>query len=175
MSKDKIMKPRQKAKKVELSWIQAKLYHISVLYLVMSVVLVGVFAVSVRYEVAPKKLIFEQADAASKPKEAPVEITTCEEAIKVYSKQYGVSEDLMVRIMESESGDDHTAENGVSTATGCFQWVIGSWRSYGKKLWGDDFYQKNVYSPKDNTELAAWTISKYGTSPWDASKHAWGR
>jgi len=170
------MKPRQKAKKVELSWIQTKLYHISVLYLVISVVLVGVFAISVRYsQFQPKKLIFEQAEAASKPEEAPVvEPTTCEEAIKVYSKQYGAPEELMLRIMKAESGNDHTAENGVSTATGCFQWVIGSWRSYGKKLWGDDFYQKNVYDPKDNTELAAWTIAKYGTSPWDASKGSWG-
>lgn len=100
-------------------------------------------------------------------------IVDCKTAAAVYSRRYFVNENLLGRIIDAESGNKATAASGKSTARGCFQFVIGTWELYGKRHWGDDFYQKNVYNPAHNVELAAWAISQYGTSDWDASKHIW--
>lgn len=108
-------------------------------------------------------------------KEEIVEVVDCETAIEALAPKYEAPKTLMRRIMKAESGNEPTVENKVSTATGCFQWVIGSWRMYGKELWGEDFFSKNIYSPKDNVELAAYVIAKYGTSDWNASKHIWSK
>lgn len=179
MSQDIKMKPAKKPfKKVELNWIQSKLYNISLLFLVISVILTLIGATSIRYGVFDRETIVSNVRAESvrqvKAPVSEVEIKDCATAITVASKQYGAPEDLMQRIMLSESGNKHTVENSVSTATGCFQWILGSWRYYGKELWNEDFYEKNIYNPKDNAELAAYVISKYGTKDWDASRHAWG-
>ena len=102
-----------------------------------------------------------------------IDITDCYSASQVMSKKYSVPEELLNKIIKAESGNNPLVENKVSTATGCSQWILGSWRSYGKMLWGEDFHSKNIYSPKDNVELLAWTIANYGTSPWDASRASW--
>lgn len=102
-------------------------------------------------------------------------ITDCHSAAAVYSVKYQVNRDLLDRIIKAESGNDPHAPNKKSTARGCFQFIFGTWELYGKKHWGDDFYTKSVYSPAHNVELAAWVISQYGTSDWDASKHIWNR
>lgn len=121
----------------------------------------------------PVQAKFEAKESIPEVKE--IEITDCYSASKVMSKKYSVPEELMNKIIKSESGNNPLVENKVSTATGCSQWILGSWRSYGKMLWGDDFHSKNIYSPKDNVELLAWTIANYGTSPWDASRAVWGK
>lgn len=182
MSQDIKMKPvRKPSKKVELTWIQSRMYHISVLFLVITVILTLVGATAIHYRVFEKNtIIISSVSAAEKPKEeifeeGVVEPIDCETAVKKYSNEYQAPEDLMQRIMRSESGNVHTAENKSSTATGCFQWIIGSWRLYGKELWKEEFYGKNVYNPSDNVELAAYVISKYGTDDWNASRHSWGR
>lgn len=82
---------------------------------------------------------------------------------------------LMARIAQAESGNNPLAENKTSTATGCFQILNKSWRYYGEMLWGDDRFNKNIYNPKDNTELAKFMIEKEGTSPWDSSKAVWSK
>ena len=112
---------------------------------------------------------------ADVPEVKEIEIIDCYSASKVMSKKYSVPSELMDKIIKAESGNNPLVENKVSTATGCSQWILGSWRSYGKMLWGDDFHSKNIYSPKDNVELLAWTIANYGTSPWDASRAVWGK
>ena len=133
--------------------------------------------ISVKWESEP--VTFENPAMASnmKPSEVTevkeIEITDCYSASKVMSKKYSVPEELMNKIIKAESGNNPLVENKVSTATGCSQWILGSWRSYGKMLWGDEFHSKNIYSPKDNVQLLAWTIANYGTSPWDASKSSW--
>lgn len=180
MSQDIKMKPvRKPLKKVELTWIEGKVYHISVLFLVVTVILTLVGSAAIRYGLfEDHTIVIENAHASTLGVKSEAvkqeEIKDCEGAVAFYSKQYGAPEDLMQRIMRSESSNDPLVENKVSTATGCFQWIVGSWRQYGKELWKDQFYAKNVYNPKDNTELAAYVISKYGTGDWDASRHAWG-
>lgn len=108
-------------------------------------------------------------------KEEEKEPTDCYTAAEKFAPKYGVDLELMKRIIKAESGNNRKAENSGSTATGCSQYVIGSWRYYGKMLWGDSFYEKNIYNHGDNVELMAWTIANYGTSPWDASKNVWDK
>lgn len=64
------------------------------------------------------------------------------------------------------------AKNPTSSASGEFQFLAGSWYYYGKQLWGDDFYSKNIWTT-DNRELAWYVYKKYGTRDWNASKECW--
>lgn len=159
------------------AWVVDKFLNIAVLYFVLSILTVLGFAWANYYDVFKgNTIIIENAHAAGKEDgETELSVVDCESAISVSSKQYQISRDLMVRIMDAESGNKHTAANKESTARGCFQFILGTWELYGKRHWGEDFYNKNIYSPKDNVELAAWAMSEYGTSDWDASKHIWGK
>lgn len=102
------------------------------------------------------------------------EIITCADAVEVYGAQYG-NTDLLGRIVKAESSFDHKAKSKTTTARGCAQFVVGTWEQYGREHWGEDFYTKNVYSPKDNVELLAWAISTKGTGDWNASRAAWAQ
>lgn len=115
-----------------------------------------------------KELVKETAVA--KPKE----IKSCTDAIEVYGKEYG-NVDLLSRIVKAESTFDHKAKSKTSTARGCAQFLVGTWEQYGREHWGEDFYNKNVYSPKDNVELLAWAVSTKGTGDWDASRTVWAK
>lgn len=103
------------------------------------------------------------------------EITDCNTAAEYWSKEVGVSEELLKKIIKAESGNNPHAKNPTSTASSCAQWLWGSWHNYGLEYWGDDFYNRNIWNPSDNVELMARTINKYGTSPWDASAHVWNK
>lgn len=103
-----------------------------------------------------------------------VKITDCNSAVDVMAKKYGASPVLLKKIVKAESGNNEKAANGTSSARGCFQFIIGTWEEYGRRLWGDDFYEKNRYNPEHNVELASWMIGELGElSHWDASKHNW--
>ena len=106
--------------------------------------------------------------------EKPKEIKSCADAVEVYGKEYG-NTDLLNRIVKAESTFDHKAKSKISTARGCAQFLVGTWEQYGREHWGEDFYNKNVYSPKDNVELLAWTVSTKGTGDWDASRAVWAK
>lgn len=106
--------------------------------------------------------------------EKPKEIKTCADAVEVYGKEYG-NTDLLGRIVKAESTFDHKAKSKTTTARGCAQFVVGTWEQYGREHWGEDFYTKNVYSPKDNVELLAWAVSTKGTGDWNASRAAWAQ
>lgn len=84
----------------------------------------------------------------------------------------GRSGSILDRIAECESHNVATAKNPHSTASGRFQFLKSSWEGYGKELWGS-LEGKDVFSFSDNTELAEYVVSKYGTSPWNASRHCW--
>lgn len=132
---------------------------------------------SIKWDSEP--MTFEQ-----KAKAAPVEKVveevkapeTCQEAVEVYGNQYQVKP-ILAKIVEAERSktDDAKSANPGSTARGCSQFLFGTWERYGKMLWKDSFYEKSVYNPAHNVELAAWTIANFGTGDWDASKHSWGK
>lgn len=78
------------------------------------------------------------------------------------------------RIGWCESHGDLHAKNKYSTASGEYQIINSTWYHYGKELWGDDFYEKNIWS-EDNRELAFYIYQKYGNSAWNESKFCWGK
>lgn len=147
--------------------------NISGLFFVLTVLLVLLFAYLLKCGIITTgdegTFVVEPVGA----KEEEVKPETCKEWARVYAQEYGVEEGLLMRIIDAESSNEDTAANPNSTARGCSQFIFSSWEEYGKEFWGEDFYQKNVYNPEDNVELMAWTISQYGTSPWDASKDKW--
>lgn len=59
------------------------------------------------------------------------------------------------------------AQNSTTTAGGEFQFLDGTWKYYGQKLWGDEWVNKNKKST-DNRELAWYVYTHYGTSDWEA-------
>ena len=77
-------------------------------------------------------------------------------------------------IAHCESNGDLRAKNRYSTASGEFQFIWGTWNHYGKELWGDDFYEKNIWS-SDNRELAWYVYQKYGTKDWSSSSKCWSK
>lgn len=132
--------------------------------------------ISVKWSSEP--LVIENvAQAKFEAKETIVEevkITDCNSAVDVMAKKYGASPVLLKKIVKAESGNNEKAANGTSSARGCFQFIIGTWEEYGRRLWGADFYEKNRYNPEHNVELASWMIGELGElSHWDASKHNW--
>lgn len=72
-----------------------------------------------------------------------------------------------------ESNHELHAKSRTSSASGEYQFINASWYHYGKELWGQDFYEKNIWST-DNRELAWYVYKKYGTGDWNASKSCWG-
>ena len=81
---------------------------------------------------------------------------------------------LLGKIATCESGGDLHAKNPTSSALGKYQFLNGSWDSYGKELWGST-EGHNIFSEKDQDELALFVYEKYGTTPWLASKDCWGK
>lgn len=79
---------------------------------------------------------------------------------------------VLERIAQCESHNIANAKNPNSTASGRFQFLKSSWEGYGKELWGS-IEGKDVFSAKDNTELALYVYRRYGTSPWNASRYCW--
>lgn len=64
------------------------------------------------------------------------------------------------------------AKNPYSSASGQYQFINSSWYKYGKELWGEKFYEKNIWT-SDNAELAWYVYNKYGTSDWSSSSGCW--
>lgn len=67
---------------------------------------------------------------------------------------------------------EYHAKNKYSSASGVFEFINSSWYQYGRQLWGQDFYEKNIWT-EDNVELAWYVYQKYGTKDWDSSKSCW--
>lgn len=135
-------------------------------------------------------LVFDNSGAMEKLKQAEAERVAkeeaerlamepkdCNEAAEKYGPQYGASVKVLKAIIKYESGNNARAENRLSSATGCFQWITKTWQGYGKELWKDARFEKSPYSHVDNTELAAYVIGKYGLEKarheWAESRHNW--
>lgn len=101
----------------------------------------------------------------------PIETTKIDDTAIL--KATTTEDSLISAIATCESNNDPKAKNKHSTASGRFQFLKGTWEYYGKKLWGDDWIKKDVFSYEDNTELATWVINTYGTHDWDESKFCW--
>lgn len=78
------------------------------------------------------------------------------------------SDPLFNKIGYCESKNIATAKNPGSTAKGRFQFLDGTWKWYAPKLWGADWINKDPYNYQDNTDLAWFVYTNYGTSDWEA-------
>lgn len=81
---------------------------------------------------------------------------------------------VMVRIRTCESGDhhgsyDYTAQNKVSSASGAWQIIDGTWNRFKG-------YRKARHAPRWVQDLKAMMLYRdRGTQPWNASRHCWAR
>lgn len=74
---------------------------------------------------------------------------------------------LFEKIGWCESKHQLDAQNPHTTAGGEFQFLDGTWKYYGQKLWGDEWVNKDKKS-LDNRELAWFVYTNYGTKDWEA-------
>lgn len=74
-----------------------------------------------------------------------------------------------------ESRGDMKAKNPTSSASGKFQFLRGSWEYYGQKLWGNVWLTKDIFSEKDQDELAHFVVALNGYSDWSESISCWGQ
>ena len=75
---------------------------------------------------------------------------------------------IMVHIARAENrGFDPKAKNPNSSASGLFQILRSTWISEG--------CVGEVFSPSDNIACARILYNRYGTRPWNESKHNWGQ
>lgn len=99
-----------------------------------------------------------------------------EEYIVRVAMAEGVSANLAWNIANSESGFDPNAENPHSTASGAFQYLDGTFKSYciNKYKLTDTMADKN--NPIIQVNCAIYMLKeKDGWKHWQASKHVWGK
>ena len=97
---------------------------------------------------------------------------SCFDYVPEMAAKYGVDADLMTRIIKAESGGNPLSKNKNSTASGCGQFIRGTWagtlRQMGKE-WVTPF------DAKTNVEAMAFKISRGGIGAWNASKSKWSK
>lgn len=98
---------------------------------------------------------------------------------EVYAKEsvevVEVVPDILLKIAQCESGNRADAKNPTSSASGRFQFIKSSWEYYGKKLWGDEWVNKDVFNFKDNTDLALYVYKLNGVKDWEESRECWSK
>lgn len=78
---------------------------------------------------------------------------------------------IMVHIADAESDFRPNATNAHSSASGLFQILRGTWSYY--QCEGN--FETDRFDVDKNIACARKLYDKSGTSPWDPSKHDWGR
>lgn len=78
---------------------------------------------------------------------------------------------IMVRIADAESDFRPDQTNKNSSASGVFQILRGTWKDY--KCEGD--FETERFDADANIACARKIYNRSGTTPWNPSKHDWGR
>lgn len=94
---------------------------------------------------------------------------TIEDKIRLSAIKYGVSKSVALNVACAESLFDAHAKNPNSTAEGVYQWLDGSWKSYGQKYWGS-LEGRSKLDADDNIELSMLVLKDVGTKDWEASR-----
>jgi len=83
--------------------------------------------------------------------------------------KHGLDPNLLIAIAVCESGLRPDAQNRWSSASGLFQFVDSTWKTYAKKY--------GIAGPKNDpyvqSELAALMIANGGIGHWNASSYCW--
>lgn len=95
---------------------------------------------------------------------------SCYTYVPAASAKYNVDADLMNRIIAAESGGNPNAKNAHSSASGCAQFIKGTWNGSWNIYRGS-----SVFDPYANVNALALKISLGGLSAWNASRHNWSR
>ncbi len=74
---------------------------------------------------------------------------------------------MLEAIKRCESGGNYQAQNKVSTASGAYQFVDGTWAGYG------GYSKAKLAPPSVQDQKARETLARSGTSPWNASRACW--
>lgn len=113
--------------------------------------------------------VFAQQPTYIQPTPIPepvVELTVKQKIQKEFSDA-----PIMVHIADAESDFVATAKNTESSASGVFQILRSTWTSNNCK--GD--FETQRFDEDLNIACARVLYDRYGTSPWNPSKHSWGR
>lgn len=97
---------------------------------------------------------------------------SCFDYVPEMSAKYGVDADLMIRIIRAESGGNPLAKNKNSTASGCGQFIRGTWAGTLRQM-GREWV--TPFDAKTNVEAMAFKISRGGIGAWNASKSKWSK
>ena len=97
---------------------------------------------------------------------------SCFEYVPEMSQKYGVDADLLTRIIRAESGGNALAKNKNSTASGCGQFIRGTWAGTLRQM-GHEWV--TPFDAKTNVEAMAFKISRGGIGAWNASKSKWSK
>ena len=93
---------------------------------------------------------------------------TCATYVPEAAAAYRVSADLLVRIIQCESGGRPWAKNPNSTASGCGQFLRSTWRR-------TPYAAMSPFDARAGTMATAWGLATWGTGPWAASRKCWSR
>jgi len=96
----------------------------------------------------------------------------CYSYIDEMSQKYNVDAGLMKRIIKAESGGNANAKNRNSSASGCGQFIAGTWSSTLRQM-GREWI--TPFDAKTNVEAMAFKISRGGIGAWNASKSKWNK
>ena len=77
----------------------------------------------------------------------------------------GLNTDLYLRIADCESGFNPYAKNGISTASGVFQFIAGTWKYVNAKR-GLDWTLDDRFDYKKNIDNAIWLMENEGATHW---------
>lgn len=94
----------------------------------------------------------------------------CYSYVDEMSQKYRVDGDLMRRIIKAESGGNANAKNRNSSASGCGQFIAGTWSGTLRQM-GREWV--TPFDAKTNVEAMAFKISRGGIGAWNASKSKW--
>lgn len=94
---------------------------------------------------------------------------TISDKVRIAAVYYDVDANLALNIACAESQFIETARNPNSTATGVYQWLVGSWAYYTQRFYGTT-EGKMRDNADDNIELSMLVLSTVGSADWEASK-----
>jgi len=109
---------------------------------------------------------------ASEPPQRSLTALSVDDDI-VIKLQLKYQDEKFWKIAWCESRLKSYAKNPSSSASSLFQIINKSWNYYGEQYWGDDFINRDVFDPIDNTELAWYMYQKDGDRHWYPSKKCW--
>jgi len=94
----------------------------------------------------------------------------CYSYVDEMSQKYKVDAGLMRRIIKAESGGNSNSKNRNSSASGCGQFIAGTWSSTLRQM-GREWV--TPFDARTNVEAMAFKISRGGIGAWNASKSKW--